>query len=87
MKVKRICQNCGSAWYPAGLGIQFLRGIWNAIFVIGTKGSAVDVAALKNRDEKKDTTCPRCNYTVYREVYEDTQNTNNQGNTKRWIDK
>jgi len=66
--IKRVCQNCGYAWDPPGFLTIFFRTIWNLILVLGTKGSAVDVVALKNRDDKKDTTCPNCNYTVYREI-------------------
>jgi len=67
MKIRRICKNCGTTWYPAGLGITSLRTIRNLILIFGTpRGpSAVDLVALQNRDEKKDTTCPNCNYNVY----------------------
>jgi len=91
--VKRVCQKCGYAWEPPGCLTILFRVIWNTFFVIVTKGSAVDVVALKNRNDKTDTTCPNCNYTVYRDI--NIANTNNQvnrqGNSqvkkKRWIDK
>ena len=67
MKVKRTCGNCGTVWHAriGFSGSYILKVIFYSLLVGFTRGSIIDMRYMETQDEKRDKTCPSCNYTVY----------------------
>jgi len=63
MKVKRTCRDCGTVWHDKkGIfgDITFGSIFFNVLYSTITKGSAIDIEYMNDRDRKIRRNCPNC---------------------------